>query len=269
MVERFADHWNVIARAHAARVVFHFIPDPQARALALRAGQLDLVADGSPALAEELERAGLHVMRSEVGACDALSVNIHGAAPYTIGGDPSARTAIGLALDRKAIVAAAWRNSADASHTWIPPRVLGLSTFVLGLSAVWWVRYARLSRAFVLRGRELPSVEAARALGASHLRILIRELIPQAVATVIVVATLDAGTLILAVAGLSFLGLGAQPPTPEWGTMINEGRNLLFTSPHVMLFPGAAVTITVVGVNLVGEALYEAVGVDAVRTPWL
>ena len=161
----------------------------------------------------------------------------------------------------------------------VPPLVLtlaivglfrpGLSTIVVGLSAVWWVRYARLTRAFVLRGRELPSVEAARALGASHLRILIRELIPQAVATVIVVATLDAGTLILAVAGLSFLGLGAQPPTPEWGTMINEGRNLLFTSPHVMLFPGAAVTITVVGFNLVGEALYEAVGVDAVRTPWL
>ena len=75
--------------------------------------------------------------------------------------------------------------------------------------------------------------------------------------------------LILAVAGLSFLGLGAQPPTPEWGTMINEGTNLLFTSPHVMLFPGAAVAITVVGFNLVGEALYEAVGVDAVRTPWL
>ena len=73
----------------------------------------------------------------------------------------------------------------------------------------------------------------------------------------------------LALEGLSFLGLGAQPPTPEWGTMINEGRNLLFTSPHVMLFPGAAVTITVVGFNLVGEALYEAVGVDAVRTPWL
>ena len=161
----------------------------------------------------------------------------------------------------------------------IPPLVLtlaivglfrpGLSTIVMGLSAVWWVRYARLTRAFVLRGRELPFVEAARALGASHARVLIREVIPQAVAPVIVVATLDVGTLVLAVAGLSFLGLGAQPPTPEWGTMINEGKNLLFTAPHVMLFPGAAVAITVAGFNLVGEALYEAVGVDAVRTPWL
>ena len=161
----------------------------------------------------------------------------------------------------------------------VPPLVLtlaivglfhpGLPTIVLGLSAVWWVRYARLTRAFVLRGRELPFVEAARALGASHARILIRELIPQAVGSVMVVATLDVGTLILAVAGLSFLGLGAQPPTPEWGTMINEGKNLLFTSPHVMLFPGAAVALTVAGFNLVGEALYDAVGVDAVRTPWL
>lgn len=125
VVERFAEHWNVNARAHAQRLVFHFVPDPQARALALRAGQLDLVADVSPALADELEQAGLHVMRSEVGACDALSVNIHGAAPYTIGSDPNVRTAIGLALDRRAIVAASWRDSADASHTWIPPHVLG------------------------------------------------------------------------------------------------------------------------------------------------
>ena len=160
----------------------------------------------------------------------------------------------------------------------VPPLVLtlaivglfrpGLSTIVIGLSAVWWVRYARLTRAFVLRGRELPFVEAARALGASHSRILIHDVVPQALAPVIVVATLDVGTLILAVAGLSFLGLGAQPPTPEWGTMINEGKNLLFTSPRVMLVPGAALAITVAGFNLVGEALYEAVGVDAVRTPW-
>ena len=161
----------------------------------------------------------------------------------------------------------------------VPPLVLtlaivglfrpGLSTVVLGLSAVWWVRYARLTRAFVLRGRELPFIEAARALGASRSRILIRELMPQALASVIVVATLDVGSLILAVAGLSFLGLGAQPPTPEWGTMINEGKNLLFTSPHVMLFPGAAVAITAAGFNLVGEAVYDAGGVDAARTPWL
>ncbi len=125
VVERFADYWNVNARAQAARLVFHFVPDPQARALALRAGQLDMVADVSPALTDELEGAGLRVMRSEVGACDALSINIHGRAPYTLGSDPDVRTAIGLALDRQAIVAASWRNSADASHTWIPPSVLG------------------------------------------------------------------------------------------------------------------------------------------------
>ena len=141
VVERFADYWNADARAHAQRLVFHFVPDPEARALALRAGQLDLVADVSPSLADELEHAGLRVMRSEVGACDAISVNIHGGAPYSIGSDPAVRTAIGLALDRKAIVAAAWRNAADASHTWIPPRVLGAhESDVVG--PVWDVRRA-------------------------------------------------------------------------------------------------------------------------------
>lgn len=161
----------------------------------------------------------------------------------------------------------------------VPPLILtlaivglfrpGLPTIVLGLSAVWWIRYARLTRALVLRDRARPFIEAARALGASHARVLVSHVMPQILAPVISVATLDVGTLILAIAGLSFLGLGAQPPTPEWGTMINEGKNLLFTSPHVMLFPGAAVSVTVAGFNLVGEALHEAVGLDTVRTPWL
>lgn len=125
VVERFAEHWRADARAQTPRLAFHFVPDAQARALALRAGQLDLVADVPPALADDLDHAGLRVIRSDVGACDALSVNIHGRPPYTIGGDPEVRTAIGLALDRQAIVAAAWRQSAEPSHTWIPPRVLG------------------------------------------------------------------------------------------------------------------------------------------------
>ena len=125
VVERFADHWRAEGRAQTPRLVFHFVSDPQARALAVRAGQLDLVADLSPALTAELDTEGLRVMRSEVGACNALSVNIRGRAPYTLGSNAEIRTAIGLALDRSAIVAAAWRGAADPSHTWIPASVLG------------------------------------------------------------------------------------------------------------------------------------------------
>lgn len=124
-VERFAGYWNAGNAARTERIVFHFVPDPQARTLALRAGQLDLIADVPPMLAEELERADMRVMRSPVGACDALSVNIHGRPPYTLGGDPAIRAAVGLALDRRSIVAAAWRRSAEPSRTWIPPLVLG------------------------------------------------------------------------------------------------------------------------------------------------
>ena len=133
----------------------------------------------------------------------------------------------------------------------------GLETVVLGLSAVWWIRYARLTRALVLSWRERPFVEAAAALGGGDLHILRHHILPNVFAPVMVAATLDVGTLILAVAGLSFLGLGAQPPAPEWGTMINEGRTLLFTAPHVMLFPGMAVTLAVLGFNLLGDSLHD------------
>ena len=138
----------------------------------------------------------------------------------------------------------------------------GLETVVLGLSAVWWIRYARLTRALVLSWRERPFVEAAAALGGGDLHILRHHILPNVFAPVMVAATLDVGTLILAVAGLSFLGLGAQPPAPEWGTMINEGKNLLFTAPHVMLFPGLAVTLAVLGFNLLGDSLNDGVADD-------
>lgn len=140
----------------------------------------------------------------------------------------------------------------------------GLETVVLGLSAVWWIRYARLTRALVLTWRERPFVEAAAALGGGDLHILRHHILPNVFAPVIIAATLDVGTLILAVAGLSFLGLGAQPPAPEWGTMINEGRTLLFTAPHVMLFPGMAVTLAVLGFNLLGDSLHDGAADDRI-----
>ena len=138
----------------------------------------------------------------------------------------------------------------------------GLQTVVLGLSAVWWIRYARLTRALVMTWRERPFVEAAAALGAGDVHVLRHHILPNVLAPVMVAATLDIGTLILAIAGLSFLGFGAQPPAPEWGTMISDGKNLLFTAPHVMLFPGLAVTLAVLGFNLLSDSLQELAASD-------
>lgn len=133
----------------------------------------------------------------------------------------------------------------------------GIHNVVLGLVAVWWADYARIVRGIVLTVREHEYVAAARALGASDFRVVIRHVVPQVVPPVAVLATLELGTLILALAGLNFLGLGVQPPTPEWGAMINQGRTHLTTAPHLMLFPGLAISLVVLGFNLVGDGLRD------------
>lgn len=134
----------------------------------------------------------------------------------------------------------------------------GIHNVIIGLVAVWWVDYARIMRSIVLSLREAGYVEAALGLGASNLRIIGRHLIPNSVPPVIVLATLEMGTLLLALAGLNFLGLGAQPPTPEWGVMINDGRPHLTSAPHLMIFPGLAITLVVMGFNLIGDGLRDA-----------
>jgi peptide/nickel transport system permease protein len=133
----------------------------------------------------------------------------------------------------------------------------GLTSVILALSGVWWVSYGRLARGLVLAARERAFVESARALGASDVRIIARHLLPNVIPTVLVLATLDIGAVMLAVSALNFLGLGVMPPTPEWGAMINEGKNALFVAPHVALFPGLALTLTVFGLNLIGEGLAD------------
>jgi len=142
----------------------------------------------------------------------------------------------------------------------------GLPALVFALSGVWWVRYARLTRGLVLTGREHAFVEAARALGAGDSRILLRHILPQIMRSVLVLATLDVGNVVLAVSGLTFLGMGAQPPTPEWGAMINEGKDVLFVAPHVMLFPGLTLSLAVLGCNLLGEGLADEIGDLGSRT---
>ena len=131
-----------------------------------------------------------------------------------------------------------------------------LVVVVLGLTG--WMGIARIVRSEVLSLREREFVQAARALGMSDLRIIVRHVVPNTLAPVIVFATLLIGNTILVEAGLSFLGLGVQPPTPSWGNMISEGRDALLTAWWVATFPGLAIVFTVVAFNLLGDGLRDA-----------
>ncbi len=138
--------------------------------------------------------------------------------------------------------------------------VLGpsLTNVILALTLIGWVGYARLVRGQVLRAREFEYVQAARALGASTPRILMRHIVPTALPAVTVQATLGMGGAILAEASLSFLGLGVQPPTPSWGTMLSYGKAHLIEAPHLTVFPGLAIAILVLGFNFLGDGLRDA-----------
>ena len=143
--------------------------------------------------------------------------------------------------------------------------VLGpsLTNVILALSLIGWVGYARLVRGQVLRARELEFVQAARALGASTPRILARHIMPTALPAVTVQATLGMGGAILAEAALSFLGLGVQPPTPSWGTMLSYGRAHMLEAPHLTIFPGIAIAVLVLGFNFLGDGLRDALDPQA------
>jgi peptide/nickel transport system permease protein len=137
--------------------------------------------------------------------------------------------------------------------------VLGpsLVNVLLALTVIGWVGYARLVRGQVLRAREFEYVQAARALGAGTPRLLWRHVIPSAIPAVVVQATLGMAGAIIGEAALSFLGLGVQPPTPSWGTMLNGGRAHLLDAPHLTLFPGIAIALLVLGFNFVGDGLRD------------
>ena len=133
----------------------------------------------------------------------------------------------------------------------------GIFNLVLALSIGGWVGYARLVRAQVLAVREREFVEAARALGASDLRIIVRHILPNIIQPVIVQAAIGMAGAILAEATMSFLGLGVPPPTASWGSMLNDGRSHLFDAPHLVLFPAAAVMLAVLSFNFVGDGLRD------------
>jgi peptide/nickel transport system permease protein len=133
----------------------------------------------------------------------------------------------------------------------------GLHTLMISLSIVWWPWYARLARGQVLQIRSLDFVEAARALGVGTPRLLLRHILPNAVAPILVQVSLDVGYAILAASGLSFLGLGVQAPTPEWGTMIADAQNHLQDAWWMAAFPGAALAVAVLAFNLLGDGLRD------------
>jgi peptide/nickel transport system permease protein len=134
----------------------------------------------------------------------------------------------------------------------------GLTNAQLAIGTVAIPVYARIMRASVLSVREQDYVTAARALGESNIGVLRRRVVPNSLTPIIVSGTLGVGSAVLDVAALSFIGLAAQPPTPEWGSMIGLDRNLLFSAPHLILIPGLAITVTVLGFNLLGDGLRDA-----------
>jgi peptide/nickel transport system permease protein len=133
-----------------------------------------------------------------------------------------------------------------------------LTNAMIAIAISWWPWYTRLMRAQAVSLRERPFVEAAKGLGVGEIKIVFRHILPNSLAPIIVQATMDIGSAILLTSGLSFLGLGAQPPTPEWGLMVNQGRSYLGSFWWYATFPGLAIFITVMAFNLLGDGLRKA-----------
>ncbi|MDR2387821.1 MAG: ABC transporter permease subunit, partial [Deltaproteobacteria bacterium] len=133
----------------------------------------------------------------------------------------------------------------------------GLTNAIITLSCVSWTKYARLARSQVLGLRDQTFMEAAKLAGNSTPQIIIRHVLPNALGPLVVTAALDIGVMMIGVAGLSFLGLGVRPPTPEWGAMLNDGRNYFQQYPGTIFFPGAAIFFSIMVFNLFGDSLRD------------
>lgn len=148
-----------------------------------------------------------------------------------------------------------------------PPLILALAIVaalgpslvnaMLAISAVWWPWYARMVRGQVLAVKQNQYVEAARAIGVGNARIMLRHVLPNCLMPVIIQASMDTGSALVTTAGLSFIGLGAQAPTPEWGAMVGVGRRYLLTAWWMSTFPGLAIFVTILGLNLLGDSLQD------------
>ncbi len=133
----------------------------------------------------------------------------------------------------------------------------GLDHVILALCLIGWTGYARLVRGEILSLRERDFIQAARALGCRPKRIILRHLLPNLLPPLLIQSTFGLAAAIVAEGSLSFLGLGVEPPTPSWGAMLNDGRQFLLVAPHLTTYPGLALMITVLALNLVGDALQE------------
>jgi len=133
----------------------------------------------------------------------------------------------------------------------------GLDHVVLALCLISWTGYARLVRGEIISLRERDFVQAARALGGNPRRVIVRHLLPNLMAPLLIQATFGLAAAIIAEGSLSFLGLGVEPPTPSWGSMLNDGRQFLLVAPHLTTYPGLAIMITVFALNLVGDGLQD------------
>ena len=140
----------------------------------------------------------------------------------------------------------------------------GIENVVIALSVMGWVGYARLARAQVLSLKNRDHVAAALALGSGHVRILVRHLLPLVTAPLVVEATFGVAATVIAEAGLSFLGLGVQPPAASWGNMIRDGTRYMLVAPHLVMAPGLSILLVVLAVNLLGDRLRDRLDV---RTP--
>jgi peptide/nickel transport system permease protein len=132
-----------------------------------------------------------------------------------------------------------------------------LTNTMIAIALVDWTIYARLGRAEAMKVKSQPYIEAIRAIGANDLRIIFFHVLPMSISPVIVQLTLRMGTIILTAAGLGFLGLGAQPPTPEWGAIVSDGRSYLVDQWWITTFPGIAIAIVVLGFNLLGDGIRD------------
>ncbi len=134
---------------------------------------------------------------------------------------------------------------------------------IIAISAVTWTKYARLARSMVLKIKQELYVEAAKITGSRNYSVIFKYIIPNMITTMIVTAVSDMGTIMLEIAGLSFLGFGAQPPIPEWGAMLNEGRETYTQAPWTMIYPGLAIVIVVIIFNMLGDSVRDLVDVKS------
>jgi len=159
-----------------------------------------------------------------------------------------------------------------ADLTWSMPAILialllvaiigaGLESVIVAIGLSYWAQYARLIRGQILSLKSAVYIEATKSMGASDFVILLKHLLPNSISPVIVAATIGVGNAIVLEATLGFLGMGAQPPTPSWGAMMSNGTAYLFISPWMIVFPGLAMMITVLGFNLFGDALIDIMDV--------